>query len=439
MPAGAPTPDWTAEEFADALPFGVGILAADGTVTWASQRAATLVGHPRHSLVGRNLAELVVPEDLDKAVAALDHGSTPGGGIMGPVVLHCRDVQGRIRTIEGWSISHLDDPSIGGFVVVLTEQRAVEHVHAATASVASGEPAAETLRHLVHAMAGHPLSATGFIVHRHDGAADVIAPSPLTAALTDPEQQPALLAAVQTAALRDHADTSLRDDPLAQLADSAGFAAVWVRTVTSADDEPAVVMVVCRDAPGAPSPNQEEHLARLVSTASLALEKERLHTRLVFAATHDPLTGVANRVALFDALTEHASSPTTLLLLDLDDFKETNDSLGHHLGDEIVVEVARRVRAAAPPEAVVARTGGDEFAVLIPGGDDLASGIRLAETVLQEIAQPLVIRTIPVAVEATLGLALDDGGRAPEKLFEAVDAALYEAKRSARGRWRLAG
>ena len=96
-----------------------------------------------------------------------------------------------------------------------------------------------------------------------------------------------------------------------------------------------------------------------------------LSSELEYRANHDPLTGLANR-ALFrrqlDEVVGGEDRRWTVLLLDLDDFKDVNDSLGHDAGDVLLIEVARRLRRALPQDAVPARLGGDEFAVLLPAG-----------------------------------------------------------------------
>src|SRR2546423_14317044 len=132
-------------------------------------------------------------------------------------------------------------------------------------------------------------------------------------------------------------------------------------------------------------------LLRTVNSRAEALQQalrmqEELQNQLTHRALHDPLTGLGNRALLAERLGEALDGPFALMMLDLDGFKDINDTLGHPAGDELLVEVARRLRAVAPDGAVV-RLGGDEFAILVPGADRGAA-TNLAEAVLAAVRAP---------------------------------------------------
>ena len=160
--------------------------------------------------------------------------------------------------------------------------------------------------------------------------------------------------------------------------------------------------------------------------------------RQAHEASHDPLTGLANRVLLSARTTaalEMNEGITALLLLDLDHFKEINDTLGHAAGDVLLQEVARRLRRSVKTEDVVARLGGDEFAILIRGLPDPAAAEPIATRVLSILAEPVEYEGLHLSVEASLGIACypDDAGNA-EELFRRCDVAMYQAK-TERGAW----
>ncbi len=154
-------------------------------------------------------------------------------------------------------------------------------------------------------------------------------------------------------------------------------------------------------------------------------------------ATHDPLTGLANRLLLRErtnaALAEDGYS--ALLLIDLDHFKEINDTLGHAAGDVLLQHVGRRLEHAVRREGLVARLGGDEFAILLT---DLASpsdaGV-VAERILLELGQPVDYQGLHLSVEGSIGVACypQDADEA-EELFRRADVAMYQAKAD-RGSW----
>lgn len=165
-------------------------------------------------------------------------------------------------------------------------------------------------------------------------------------------------------------------------------------------------------------------------------------------ATHDPLTGLPNRLMLAAEvrrlLTVRAPQPTWIwvFFLDLDGFKLVNDSWGHHAGDQLIAEVAGRLRAALPPAATVARVGGDEFVVVHLGSRPEAIG--LADQIIDCVNEPLQIRQVEAVITASVGLAgtqlgpLPDGVGPPvtaDALLRDADTAMYQAKADGRGRW----
>ena len=156
-------------------------------------------------------------------------------------------------------------------------------------------------------------------------------------------------------------------------------------------------------------------------------------------ASHDPLTGLANRVLLrthTNAALETGKGTTALLLLDLDHFKEINDTLGHAAGDLLLQEVARRLhRSVRGGDDMVARLGGDEFAILLTDLSDPAAAEPIAAQVLALLGQPVEYEGLHLSVEGSIGIACfpDDAGNA-EELFRRCDVAMYQAK-TERGTW----
>jgi diguanylate cyclase (GGDEF)-like protein len=152
-------------------------------------------------------------------------------------------------------------------------------------------------------------------------------------------------------------------------------------------------------------------------------------------ATCDALTGLLNRTAfqarLSESLDDAVSSgrPPTVLMLDLDRFKEVNDTLGHHYGDLLLIQVADRLRLHVRSGDLVARLGGDEFAVLvIDGGDDEAWGELAAERVSASFAQPFLLEELTVDIEASIGIATAAAGDGVTAVMRHADTAMYTAK-----------
>jgi diguanylate cyclase len=169
--------------------------------------------------------------------------------------------------------------------------------------------------------------------------------------------------------------------------------------------------------------------AAFVLAASLAhLAAWRLNEQ---QGLRDPLTGLANRTLLSEAtgrLLARRSGEVSVLFLDLDDFKDVNDSRGHAAGDELLVAIAERLSGCVRPGDVVARLGGDEFAVVVAGGADVATVI--GERMLVALAAPFIVDGRPLAVHASIGLAETGtaSDRTPATLLRNADLAMYMAK-----------
>jgi diguanylate cyclase (GGDEF)-like protein/PAS domain S-box-containing protein len=161
-----------------------------------------------------------------------------------------------------------------------------------------------------------------------------------------------------------------------------------------------------------------------------ALAAQREHD-----AMHDPLTGLANRRKLFARLEEATTaaravkSKLALLLIDLDHFKELNDTLGHQAGDRLLREIGPRLEAAVPGADLVARVGGDEFAVLLPLGTTAEEAELVARTLGRAIEDPFRFQGLTLLVRASVGIAMfPEHGRDVETLMQRADIAMYSAK-----------
>lgn len=157
-----------------------------------------------------------------------------------------------------------------------------------------------------------------------------------------------------------------------------------------------------------------------------------------FMASHDSLTGLPNRVHLATATEQlfgEADSPSggVLMLLDLDGFKDVNDSLGHSAGDDLLVDVAERLAEFAPSGSTIARLGGDEFAVVLPGAVPVQRARAAARRLLVAFDRPFQVRDISVAIDASVGIAIAGlHGNTRDELLQRADIAMYAAKRGKR-------
>ena len=171
----------------------------------------------------------------------------------------------------------------------------------------------------------------------------------------------------------------------------------------------------------------------LIGVAVDITERKALADRLWYDAHHDDLTGLANRLLFFDRL-GRAEPPIGLCYLDLDGFKEINDDYGHTVGDRVLRVVAERLGAAAGPDGLAARIGGDEFIVLIEQCADEEQLVAASARLLAALAEPIVVADRSISVGASVGTALvSTQPDAVDDLMHAVDTAMYRDK-SARQR-----
>ena len=238
--------------------------------------------------------------------------------------------------------------------------------------------------------------------------------------LLEPQSRTLVLALLQAAAARPGTGDSIQ----AQVRDSTGAAHQVEIKVTNLIDEPAVggIVVTMRD----------------------VTERRDLEELLRDRALHDPLTGLANRVLIADRI-GHAlrrrqpldGATPTLLYLDLDDFKGINDSLGHGVGDQVLVEVGRRLSRAIRAEDTVARLGGDEFAILLDQTRSVEEVVMVANRILADLRMPIDVDGTRVAIGASIGIARPEPGADAEDVLREADIAMYAAKRDAPGTSRL--
>jgi diguanylate cyclase (GGDEF)-like protein len=156
-----------------------------------------------------------------------------------------------------------------------------------------------------------------------------------------------------------------------------------------------------------------------------------------YQALHDSLTGLPNRSLFHDRIgqavlaCERSGGRVAVLLMDLDRFKEVNDTLGHHSGDVLLTELGSRIRDVLRASDTVARLGGDEFGVLLPDQADPMDVAHVMEKIRQAVERPLVVQDLPLGVEASVGVAFyPDHGRTVDALLQAADVAMYAAKES---------
>jgi diguanylate cyclase (GGDEF)-like protein/PAS domain S-box-containing protein len=369
------------------------VINPDRTTRYITPSIQRLLGWDPDELIGRSVMEFLHPDDVERVLAALRATrGQPNAGL--PIEVRVRHRDGEWRIFEGVGRNLIDDPTVRGVVVnsrdVTDRRRRDEQIRRLAAiPQESPNPILEC------DLGGNP-------IYLNPAAERLMQELRLDDAL-------ALLPA-------DHART-------VHGCVSSGTGARGVETTVGA----RVFSWTYHPHPA---------LGAVHVFGEEVTERKRVEDRLLHHALHDPLTGLPNRHLFMErlgrALLRYHSREGGLfavLFLDLDRFKVVNDSLGHHVGDELLQVIAERLRASVRLSDTVARFGGDEFAVLLEELEDADEATVIAGRLGQTVAAPVNLGGYEVFTSASIGIALCSSGlERPEYLLRNADVAMYRAK-----------
>ncbi len=401
------------------------VVSDEQKITFVSPAAHRLLGFPEMTMLGSHPGRWIHPADRALADAML-WVTTPQHRDSTPLELRLRHADGTFRWFEVGTRDLSDDAEIGGLVVnarEITDRKATEKLLATSEA---------RFRALVQN------SSDIVAVVDLDGLFSFVSPAITNVLGHSPEELVGtraidLLPLEEVVRLRQtHAafvDHDLPAEPVSspsmevQLRGSQGEWHTVDITITDLRHEPAVGGIVLN--------------ARDV-TVRKALEHDLRHQ-----ARHDALTGLANRAMFTDRVTEALRTADErhligTLFIDIDDFKTVNDSLGHAVGDELLVVVAERLLTCLHPADVAARLGGDEFAVLVVAPWGEPEIVKVAERVLLTLQAPFTIQGRDIGISASVGIAIDsDRASDAEVLLRNADMAMYLAKERGKARFEV--
>src|SRR6185436_16200285 len=188
-----------------------------------------------------------------------------------------------------------------------------------------------------------------------------------------------------------------------------------------------------------------KHSANLIFQMQDISDRKQAEKKLVHDAFHDALTGLPNRMFFMDQLKQSVQRvnrtqglPFAVLFLDFDRFKTINDSLGHMVGDQLLIAIAQRLRASVRPADTVARLGGDEFTILLDSLKNPDDAIDMARRLLSNLSEQFKLPSREVFITASIGLALSTVGyEHAEEVLRDADTAMYRAKSLGRARYEI--
>ncbi|WP_210541856.1 EAL domain-containing protein [Rhodoferax sp. PAMC 29310] len=219
---------------------------------------------------------------------------------------------------------------------------------------------------------------------------------------------------------------------------------IWIVLDVNARKKAELALEDARDSLEKLVESRTQELSRTVAELEQrAIEQKAAEAKIQQLAHFDPLTGLPNRLLLKDrcvqalSLADRGQRSVALMFIDLDHFKNINDSLGHHVGDEVLVQLAQRLKANVRDQDTVARFGGDEFILLLPNADMLGAA-HVADKLLQSAMKPLHIGQHDLTVTPSIGIAIyPKDGADLDTLYKCADAAMYRAKEEGRNSYRF--
>lgn len=413
-----------------------------GVFRWVGASIEELLGWRPDELVGKTIDAIVAPASLHDVVAAFgDLAELPGrsnyprGGVGQAADLVCRDGTTTPCNLMAATRSQTGLPYHLVFARRAGYEQALDN---ALESIARHAEVDEVLVHLVTTLQqsiprcvvaiGDGWQGDRFTVATGDGV-DLLVPDPASP----------WAVALETG--EDVLVDNLAQMPptLAAMARARGLASCWVNPVSvPGDDRPGAALIMWRPFDGIPTRFTWTAVHRTGRLLRFTLQWHRSHRALAFAASHDTLTGLANRpafVARLADIAKRSEGEAAVLFIDLDRFKPVNDQLGHLAGDRLLQAVAQRLAGALRPGDLVARIGGDEFAVLcerLGPGDVIAVTARL----LDALMTPIVLDDVhDVTITASIGVTALGMSEQPEAILARADLAMREAKGLGPGRW----
>ena len=403
----------------------VKITDADGTLKYASPAFERLFGYSPEEVIGTNVFDYAHPEDIPRIQEETEKAlESPGVG-SNMVEYRFRHKNGSWRWVESVGTYLLDDPAVEGVVINardVTERKRIEKELCLKDRAVSA-------------------SSNGMIITDPNLPDNpIIYINPAFERITGYTSEETI--GRNCRFLRDFGE---EQPNLAELRHALKEEREWSGTLRNYRKDGTVFY---NELYIAPVHDGDGQLTNFIGVQKDVTERRRLEEDLQYRATHDPLTGLANRRLLFASLekalrpvksVQQQSEAICLLYMDLDGFKEVNDRHGHEAGDALLAAVARRIEGCLRPSDMAARVGGDEFCVLLEGASATEEAERVAERLVYSLGAPFSLDTsidttvgnLVLEISASVGIVAkdkDSGISTPDELMREADAAMYRTK-----------
>lgn len=422
----------------DLLLDAVCIVQADSTIVFVSPAFERIFGYTPQEVVGRRILDLVHPEDRDATREQAQH--VMEGDLQLQFENRYIRKDGRIAHIS-WTARWLPDLQLRLAVAHdITERKLHETRQAAIYAISEATHAAQSLESLfqhIHPIIGRLVLATNFSVVLQDQADGALRHAyHANEYRAAPCSSDALCAeVVRTGRAILHARENAHTLTAAQNAADVR-PLYWLGVPLQTHSGTMGALVLQSYDPQCPYTEKDKELLQFVSTqVAAAIERQQMHDRLRHMAQHDTLTQLPNRALLLDRLhtalarAQREGTLASLLFVDLDDFKQVNDSLGHAMGDLLLRQVAQRLQTCVRAADTVARLGGDEFVLLLESGRTPDHAQAVARKILAVFEAPFDLQGHRLPIQASVGVAVyPEHGSSASELLNHADRSMYQSK-----------
>ena len=399
-------------------PVGIVQLDATGGLISANDQWLELSGLTKSQSRRDGWASALHPDDAERVLRGWE--ASAAAGVPYETTLRFRTPAGQVNWVQVSTAPMRDAKGVIGHLASVTDvtaQRAAENAAAEAAARFEAAFASSPLGTAIVSLDGQVVAANKRLLELA-GRSSTLVDTPIDTIFMPPENDGDALPDgpdLDGASTRQRLDRRMRH---------SGIQETWVKV--------SIAEIFEGDQVGGLLYQVEDITAR-----------RRAEARVEHLAFHDPLTNLPNRLLLLDRLKQallqssRQGRGVAVLFIDLDRFKFVNDSLGHHAGDSVLIEVALRLRQSVRAGDTVSRIGGDEFVVICPdvGGSEAVH--RVADTIQEAIARPIMIGDQFASVDASIGIAFGLGHDDAELLLRNADQAMYQAKDRGRARYEV--
>lgn len=431
--------------FVDHMLDAICVVDKEGRFIFVSAACERIFGYTPKEMIGKAMLEMVVPEDRAITLQAANEIMSGHPKL---------DFENRYLRKDGqvvhimWSARWSEADRLRIAVARdITERKQAESMQAALYAISEAAHNAEdlpSLFQLIHQIIGKLLSATDFSVAMYDESNDRLS-FPYYAGDYDEasELQQTAIGTLCAEVIRTKQPLLLGPESLATLPEELraikdSTARCWLAVPLNSHKGAIGALILKGNSDIACYTGKDKELLQFVSAqVAIAIERKQLHARLKHMAQYDSLTGLPNRGLLYDRLkmalarTRREQGHMSVLYLDLNNFKQVNDSLGHAAGDELLQEVANRLKQCVRDLDTVARMGGDEFVVLLENIRLPEQASNMTKKIRSAISQPIKLEGCSLCVLPSIGIALyPDHGDEAQQLLRHADEAMYFEKKN---------